>query len=52
MGEQQPHGARVQEAKNAELHKIDHSHTPPLRIAVWYAAGRSSALRRGSFGGD
>jgi hypothetical protein len=29
-----------QEAKNAELHRIDHSHIPPLRIADRYAAGR------------
>ncbi len=28
-----------QEAKNAELHEIDHSHIPPLRIAERYAGG-------------
>jgi hypothetical protein len=32
-----------QEAKNAALHKIDHSHIPPLRVAVRYAAGRLKA---------
>ncbi len=35
-----------QEAKNAELHKIDYSHIPPLRIAARYAAGRARATRR------
>jgi hypothetical protein len=29
-----------QEAKNAELHKIDHSHIPPLRVADRYTHGR------------
>jgi hypothetical protein len=29
-----------QEAKNAELHKIDHSHVPPLRVADRYTHGR------------
>jgi hypothetical protein len=29
-----------QEKRNAALHKIDHSHIPPLRIADRYAAGR------------
>jgi hypothetical protein len=29
-----------QEAKNAELHRIDCSHIPPLRIADRYAAER------------
>ena len=30
----------AQEKRNAALHKIDHSHMPPLRIADRYAAGR------------
>ena len=29
-----------QEAKNAELHKLDFSHIPLLRVAERYAAGR------------
>jgi hypothetical protein len=29
-----------QEKRNAALHKIDHSHIPPLRIADRYAGGR------------
>ncbi|MCW2729195.1 MAG: hypothetical protein JWR13_11 [Mycobacterium sp.] len=29
-----------QEKRNAALHKIDHSHIPPLQIADRYAAGR------------
>jgi hypothetical protein len=29
-----------QEAKNAELHKIDYSHIPPLRVADRYSRGR------------
>jgi hypothetical protein len=28
-----------QEERNAALHKIDHSHIPPLRIAERYAGG-------------
>jgi hypothetical protein len=35
-----------QEANNAELHKINHRHIGPLRIAERYAAGRPRALRR------
>lgn len=35
----------AQEAKNAELHKIDYSHIPLLRIAERYAAGRPGASR-------
>ena len=45
----QAHIAEIQaeqEARNAELHKVEHSHIPPLRIAERYAAGRSRALRR------
>jgi hypothetical protein len=34
-----------QEAKNAELHKINHSHIPLLRVADRYAAGRPRASR-------
>ena len=34
-----------QEAKNAELHKLDHSHIPPLRIGARYAAGRPRVPR-------
>jgi hypothetical protein len=38
-----------QEKRNAALHKIDHSHIPPLRIADRYAAGISRTRRhRGS----
>jgi hypothetical protein len=29
-----------QEERNAALHKIDHSHIPPLRVAERYARGR------------
>jgi hypothetical protein len=29
-----------QEAKNAELHKVDSSHIPPLEVADRYAHGR------------
>jgi hypothetical protein len=29
-----------QEAKDAELHKIDYSHIPPLRVADRYERGR------------
>ena len=29
-----------QEERNAALHKIDHSHIPPLRVADRYARGR------------
>jgi hypothetical protein len=39
-----PHVVEIwaeQEAKNAELYKIDHSHIPLLRIADRYANGRS-----------
>ena len=28
-----------QDKRNAALHKIDHSHIPPLRVADRYAAG-------------
>jgi hypothetical protein len=35
-----------QERKNAELHKIDQSYIPVLRIAARYAAGRPRARRR------
>lgn len=35
-----------------ELHKIDYSHIPPLRIADRYAAGRPQALRHGGLGGE
>jgi hypothetical protein len=34
-------GEQAQEAKNAELHKIDRGDIPPLRIAVLYAAGNA-----------
>lgn len=40
-----------QEQRNAALHKIDHSHIPPLGIAEQYAAGRPRAPRRGDFEG-
>ena len=33
-----------QEKRNAALHKIDHSHIPPLRIADRYAGGRPRRL--------
>jgi hypothetical protein len=32
---------QAQEAKNAELHKIDRGDIPPLRIAALYAAGKA-----------
>jgi hypothetical protein len=32
-----------QDARNAELHKIDHSHIPPLGIAARYSTGRPRA---------
>lgn len=35
-----------QDAKNAELRKIDFSHVRPLRIAERYAAGRPETRRR------
>ena len=38
--------ADVADKCNAALHKIDHSHIPPLRIAARYAAGRPRATRR------
>jgi hypothetical protein len=38
-----------QEAKNAALRQIDHSHIPPLRVVARYAAGRPMALRYGHF---
>ena len=34
-----------QEVRNAELHKIDLSHVPPMRVAARYAAGRPRDLR-------
>jgi hypothetical protein len=34
------HTQQAQEAKNAELHKIDRGDIPPLRIAARYAAGK------------
>jgi hypothetical protein len=45
----EPHVQKIraeQEAKNAELHKIDNSHIPPLHIANRYAAGRPRRVAR------
>lgn len=36
-----------QEAKNAALRDVDHSHIGPLRVIARYAAGRRGARRRG-----
>jgi len=41
-----------QEAKNAELHEIDHSHIPPVRVDAGYTAARPTAARRGQVEGD
>jgi hypothetical protein len=40
-----------QKAKNAELHKIDHSHIRPLQMAAPYAAERPRARHRGQLRG-
>lgn len=41
-----------QERKNAELHQVDHSHIPLLRIAERYAAGRPRDLPYDPTGSD
>jgi hypothetical protein len=52
--ELQAHIAEIQAEqgqRNAALHKIDHSHISPLRIAARYAGGRPRARRRGQLRG-
>jgi hypothetical protein len=34
-----------QEAKNAEWHKVDRSHIPPLQVCARYSAGRPGIRR-------
>lgn len=50
-----PHVVEIwaeQERKDAALHKVDVSHTPPLRVAAQYAGGRLRARRHGGLEGD
>jgi len=41
------HAEAEQEARNAELRRIDYSHIPPLRLAARYADGRRKQRRPG-----